>query len=237
MFLKQKQGKKVRTQGKKIFSKLMPDSSKLRYLSYLPKLETFRKKHTEKYPIYEDRYKMYEYINAVVENKAIVYCEFGVFKGASIKYWANVNINENSKFYGFDTFTGLPQVWEQFTASMDKHAFDVDGEYPQIDDKRISFVKGMFQNTLPKFLDGYNNKYPLIIHNDSDLYSSTLYVLTAANSIIIPGTIIIFDEFSSILDEFRALEDYCSSYLREYEVIAATKSDTDYFTQVAVRMH
>ena len=49
-------------------------------------------------------------------------------------------------------------------------------------------------------------------------------------------TIIIFDEFSSMLNEFRALEDYTSSYLRDYEVMAATISSEGYYSQVAIRM-
>jgi hypothetical protein len=49
-----------------------------------------------------------------------------------------------------------------------------------------------------------------------------MFILTCANNILIPGTIVIFDEFKSIMHEFRALEDYCGSYLRKYEVIAAT---------------
>ncbi len=61
-------------------------------------------------------------------------------------------------------------------------------------------------------------------------------MLTAANNIIVPGTIIIFDEFYSILHEFRALEDYCSSYLRKYELIAATIAPNRYYAQIAIRM-
>ena len=54
---------KLRTTGKKLLSKLLPDSAKLRYLSYLPKLESFRKIHSEDYPIFTDRFTMYQYIN------------------------------------------------------------------------------------------------------------------------------------------------------------------------------
>jgi O-methyltransferase len=119
---------------------------------------------------------------------------------------------------------------------MEKNSFDVGGNIPKINDDRVSYKKGLFQETLPEFLEDYNNNLQLVIHNDSDLYSSTLYVLTVAHKIIVPGTIIIFDEFSSILNEFRALEDYTSSYLREYEVIAATVSSTGYYSQVAIKI-
>ena len=226
-----------RTGIKKQLSRVLPDSMKLRYLSYLPRLETFRKSHTEEYPIFGDRYKMYDYINGtVIDNLTTIYCEFGVFEGATIKYWTKLNQDINSRFYGFDTFTGLPEAWGIFSANFKENSFDAGGKYPQIDDERVWFIKGLFQDTLPGFLEDYNSNDRLIIHNDSDLYSSTLYVLTAANEIIVPGTIIIFDEFSSILHEFRALEDYCSSYLRRFEVVAATISPTNYFRQIAIEM-
>jgi len=59
-----------------------------------------------------------------------------------------------------------------------------------------------------------------------------MYVLSRANDVIVPGTIIIFDEFYSPLHEFRAFEDFCSTYIRQYEVIAATEGHG----KVAVRM-
>ena len=228
---------KHRTKGKRLLSKLLPDSTKLRYLSYLPKLESFRKAHSEKLPIFIDRPTMYQYINdEILKNRPIMYCEFGVYKGGTIEKWTELNSAKESSFYGFDTFTGLPETWVNFTGSMEKNSFDVGGNIPKINDDRVSYKKGLFQETLPKFLEDYNNNQQLVIHNDSDLYSSTLYVLTFTHKIIVPGTIIIFDEFSSILNEFRALEDYTSSYLREYEVIAATVSSTGYYSQVAIKI-
>ena len=71
---------------------------------------------------------------------------------------------------------------------------------------------------------------PLIIHMDADLYSSTLFVLTYLSDYL-PGANVIFDEFDSAFDEFRALEDYCSAYRRSYEVLAVT----DWCEHVAIR--
>ncbi|MBN1424032.1 hypothetical protein JXA88_05690 [Candidatus Fermentibacteria bacterium] len=76
----------------------------------------------------------------------------------------------------------------------------------------------------------------VVLHADADLYSSTLYVLTRCNDILRPGSVVIFDEFASVLDEFRALEDYCAAYMRDYEVIAVTRTPTDYFAHLALRM-
>ena len=97
---------------------------------------------------------------------------------------------------------------------MKKGDFGVGGSVPEINDPRVSFVKGWFNDTLPGFLSDFKPKSRLIIHNDSDLYSSTLFCLSELNKIILPGTILVFDEFYSALHEFRALNDYLSAYRR-----------------------
>ncbi|MBK6815843.1 MAG: hypothetical protein IPG82_10420 [Saprospiraceae bacterium] len=54
------------------------------------------------------------------------------------------------KFYGFDTFEGLPERWGHLAAgSMTAH-----GNVPAIQDGRAGFIKGLFQDTLPGFLHG-----------------------------------------------------------------------------------
>ena len=37
--------------------------------------------------------------------------EFGVRWGTTINSGASDNINENSSFWGFDPFTGIPEDW------------------------------------------------------------------------------------------------------------------------------
>ena len=125
-----------------------------------------------------------------------------------------INLNSDTNL----TIHTLKKKFRLLNAIVNRKLFK---NYQKCPDKRVSFIKGLFQNTLPKFMKTYKNKNQLIIHNDSDLYSSTLFTLTNSNQILTPGTIIIFDEFMSILHEFRALEDYCSSYMRKYKVIAA----------------
>jgi O-methyltransferase len=225
--------KKVRHFSKKIILKILPDSDRFRSLAYRPKFETWLKQHSGDYPIFDTRFLMYEYLNReIISNDPIHYLEFGVYKGNSIKAFSSINTHLNSRFVGFDTFTGLPEDWVELTKKVKKKTFDMGGESPQSDDTRVLFVPGLFQNTLPKFIDNYNSKNQLVIHNDSDLYSSTLYMLTCLSNIIIPGTIIIFDEFYSVMHEFRALEDYCISYMCNYAVIAATHSHI----QIAIKI-
>jgi len=116
---------------------------------------------------------------------------------------------------------------------MQRSAFDTGGSVPQVDDDRVEFVKGLFQDTVGEFLVKFEPRSQLVLHADADLYSSTLYTLTKCDDILVPGSIVIFDEFSSVLNEFAALADYCSAYRREYDVVAAT---SEYFAQVAIRM-
>ncbi len=149
---------------------------------------------------------------------AIDYLEFGVFQGKSILYWADKNKEAASRFTGFDTFTGLPEDWDYHK----KGAFNVDGKAPLTQDSRIKFVKGLFQDTLPGFLSDFSRKNRIVIHNDSDLYSSSLYLLTRLHDVIAPGTIIIFDEFGNVQHEFRAFFDYLSAYRRSYKVVSAS---------------
>ena len=42
-----------------------------------------------------------------------------------------------------------PEVWR---GAADLDTFDVKGSLPDIDDERLEFVKGWFDDTLPKFL-------------------------------------------------------------------------------------
>ena len=227
----------LRTKFKEILSKLALDNTQLRYLLYLAKFEKWRKSRKENFPFFDDRYKLYDYLNEqIIDNSSINYLEFGVSKGDSLKHWTDINQNQQSKFWGFDTFTGLPEKWEVFTTTVDKNSFSMNGKPPELKDGRITFVKGLFQETLPGFLKNFEPTGRLVVHNDADLYSSTLFTLCQCNEFLKPGTIIIFDEFSSVLHEFRAWEDYCASFMKNYVVIGATKSNYEYFSQIAIEM-
>jgi O-methyltransferase len=219
---------------KNIISTVLPDSYKLDIITRIPKLKTWEKKQTKNFQKFTTRLELYNFLqNDFLHGKPIDYLEFGVYKGETIDFWRKLNKNEKSKFYGFDTFTGLPEDWKNLLSDRPKGTWDCNGETPKIDDSRVQFFKGIFQDTLDKFLQSYESKNQLVIHNDSDLYSSTLYVLTRLHDHMKKDTIIIFDEFSNVMDEFRALEDYCSAYNRKYTLIAATD---DFYQRIAIKL-
>ena len=44
------------------------------------------------------------------------------------------------------------------------------------------------------------------------------------DSFLPPGTILIFDDFSDSLHQYRAFMDYCSAYRKAFNVIGLTRS-------------
>ncbi|MEM3907849.1 MAG: TylF/MycF/NovP-related O-methyltransferase, partial [Nitrososphaerota archaeon] len=95
-----------------------------------------------------------------------------MYQGDSIQKISRLNNNPESRFFGFDSFSGLPEYWfKDFPAG----PFNVGGKIPVIDDNRVNFVKGLFQDTLPDFLRTFKPRNKLIILLDADLYSSTMF--------------------------------------------------------------
>ncbi|MBR0875136.1 hypothetical protein JQ633_32585 [Bradyrhizobium tropiciagri] len=195
-----------------------------RYSAFVDKLNRnplfvkFIKENEPTAPCFEERYEMYDHVMKHIGDGAVDYLEFGVWKGASIKYWAEHNAQSESRFAGFDTFTGLPEAWDFRPAG----TFDVEGKIPEINDPRVQFVAGLFQQTLPQFLNGFSIRNRLVLHLDADLYSATLYVLARLHHLIVPGTILMFDEFGDVQHEFRAYNDYISSHMRECRVLCGS---------------
>lgn len=175
---------------------------------------------------YEQRSHFYRFVNSkILGNAPIDYLEFGVFMGNSIRSWLGLNRNETSTFHGFDCFEGLPENWKE---GADKGAYSAGGNTPQVDDDRCTFVAGLFQDTLPDFVESFDPKNRLVIHMDADLYSSTFYGLAMLDRFIKPGTVILFDEFLSKggSHEFAALYDYGRTYYKKWKFIAAREDHT-----------
>ena len=223
---------------KKILGTLLPDSFFLKYFARLPEFNTWVKKYDlANVPAFESREELYEYVySSKLNNTQLTYFEMGVWYGSAIKSWNTLDSNQESRYFGFDTFEGLPEVWEGLTANAEVGTFDVGGSIDnvKISDKRVKLIQGLFQDTVPGFLaDEYEaTEGRRVLHIDSDLYSSALFCLTKFDHIMAVGDIIIFDELSS-MDEFRALQDYCTAYLREYRVLGHSGP---YYQQVAIEL-
>jgi len=180
---------------------------------------------------YLRRFELYKYLceQKNLYNEKITFLEFGVSGGNSFKWWIKNNKNQESKFFGFDTFEGLPESWGVFFKRGEMEA-----QIPELNDARAKFIKGLFQNVLKKFVDTNQESLTekLVIHMDADLYSSTLYVLTNIAGYLKKGDIIIFDEFGVPNHEFLAFKNFTESFYIKYEVIGVVNN----FMQVAFQI-
>jgi hypothetical protein len=174
------------------------------------------------------REKLFELIADEIANRPVLYLEFGVFHGESIRYWSRLLRNPHSHLHGFDSFEGLP---EAFTLLFPKGHLTTGGEMPQINDPRVQFFKGWFQDTLPRYTAPRHEV--LVINIDSDLYSSAAYVLNHFSSLMAPGTYLYFDEFADEDHELRAFEEFIEKNKHiQLEVVGATHT----LSQIAFRI-
>lgn len=157
------------------------------------------------------------------------YFEFGVHEGASLKWWSDTNQNAASRFFGFDSFEGLPEDW---STSKQAGYFSTDLQTPKTDDARVEFVPGWFHRTLPLMLKWLETEDRAVIHMDADLYRSTIYPLCMIGSHLKDGDILVFDEFLDSSHEFRAFQDACAIFGWDFEILAATTG----YAQIAFKL-
>ena len=169
---------------------------------------------------YEKRYDLYNYLFEKEKlNIAINYLEFGVASGQSFNWWMAKNENNESRFCGFDTFTGLPEDFGPYK----KGTFNINS-IPAIKDSRGSFFQGLFQQTLPGFLTTFDNTKKTVVMMDADLYTATFFVLSSLAPFLKKDDIILFDEFAVPTHEFMAFQQFIDCYYFDLELIGAASN-------------
>ncbi|HMG66128.1 MAG TPA: class I SAM-dependent methyltransferase [Chitinophagaceae bacterium] len=172
---------------------------------------------------YPKRYQLYEVVadHYKLDQKELLYLEFGVASGSSFFWWMKKNSHPGSIFRGFDTFEGLPEDWGGFKKGA--MAFDA----AQVNDGRAEFIKGIFQNSLHPFIESNKDllqNRPKLIHMDADLFSSTIFVLSQLYPYLKKGDIIFFDEFNVANHEFLAFKIFTESFYVKLSPIGAVNN-------------
>jgi hypothetical protein len=134
-----------------------------------------------------------------IDAKRPLYLEFGVFEGRSLRWWVEHLDNPDAAFVGFDSFEGLPEDWRPGLGAGHFRT----GVPPRIDDDRVSFAVGWFEDTLPSFQVPDHDQ--LVVNIDCDLYSSADTVLQWLEPHLRPGTLVYFDELPDRDHEMRAM--------------------------------
>lgn len=216
--------------NKHVAASLFPYSKVLDRLNSNAQLFRFIREHPVS--IVQDRENFHRYIYSnYCGNRELCYLEFGVFRGESLRWWTEFNTKEGSRFIGFDTFEGLPENWSLLFGEFKAGTYSTAGKLPDISDSRVTFIKGLFQDTVDRFLEDWRQPERVVVHLDADLYSSTLYVLTRLHGVLAKGAILIFDEFCTASDEFRAFLNYIAAYKTPYRCLAASTPD---YRQIAI---
>ncbi|KAF4759236.1 hypothetical protein FOZ63_033043 [Perkinsus olseni] len=119
--------------------------------------------------------------------------DFGVATGSVTRYIAGEL--KGRKMYGFDSFKGLPNDWLPAQGVIPKSAMGAfaQAKLPEMPDN-VELVVGLFDDTLPAFADSYRDETIALLHVDCDLYESTVSIFKNVGHMIVPGTIIVFDE-------------------------------------------
>jgi hypothetical protein len=156
-----------------------------------------------------------------IRDREVLYLEFGVYRGRSMRMWSSLLRNPRSNLHGFDSFEGLPESWD---LSAEKGHFAMQGAIPLIDDLRVSFFKGWFNETLPRYVLPKHEQ--LFVNCDADLYSSTKTILDFLKPHISPGTYLYFDEFQAREHESKAFNEFLSETGWTFRVVAASRGLT-----------
>lgn len=161
--------------------------------------------------------------------------ELGVSRGVSFFTFHKLleifcPTDTTKKVYGFDSFEGLQDFHEKDGASEKSHDKDIGGwSAHEVEEEifelcklfntdnilareRSRLIKGRIQETLEPFLADTPGMRINLLHLDVDLYEPTLYTLRQLWDIVVPGGIIVFDEYgippwggeTTAFDQFRA---------------------------------
>ena len=168
-----------------------------------------------------DRNAVFEVVAHRVRDRKVLYLEFGVYRGVSMRYWSQALRHPESRLHGFDSFEGLPEDFD-VGGGYPRGRFSTGGVPPELDDPRVSFFKGWFQETLPLYeLPGHE---VLVVNMDADLYSSTIFVLRHLREAFRPGTYLYFDDLSRPEHEAKAFEEFMRESGLEFRPVCADRS-------------
>jgi len=176
------------------------------------------RRHMASANMYPDRWRLLQ--TAVGEARpGGLYLEFGVEKGASANFIARLigAGEEPAVLHAFDSFEGLPESWDGTFETRGK--FTVGGKIPRLL-ANVEIHKGWFENTLPGFRADREGSTISLLHIDCDLYSSTRTVFEQIGDLLLPGSIVVFDEYLNYHGwknhEFKAWQEFVEASRVKY---------------------
>ena len=144
------------------------------------------------------------------------FLEFGVKRGGSIRELARMTSNT---IHGFDSFAGLPEDWGG--TPLRKGRFQIRRKLPRMP-ANVVLHSGWFEDSIPAFLE-QQREAVAYMHVDCDIYSSTRTVFKYLADSIVPGTVIVFDEYFNYPNwqqhEYRAFHEFVAGHGIKYRYL------------------
>jgi hypothetical protein len=157
-----------------------------------------------------------------------IHAEFGVNSGGSINFIAGQVPNQT--VHGFDSFEGLPEDWGG--NNMAAGYFNRGGRFPKVK-ANVKLHRGWFSESLPPFLAATPGP-AAFLHVDCDIYSSTVTIFEAFRERLVPGTVIVFDEYFNYPNwrahEHKAFEEFVAATGLKFAYVGYS------FRQLAIRI-
>jgi SAM-dependent methyltransferase len=150
--------------------------------------------------------------------------ELGVYKGASLIRLATFrNALENDfsrQIIGFDAFGKFPR--ENLGSDNDLHFIrgfeDAGGhglsseELSSIFQRKgfqnVTLVKGNVFETVPQYIAEHPETRIALLHLDMDVKEPTVFALSELYDRVVPGGIIVFDDYNSVAGETEAVDEF-----------------------------
>ncbi len=146
------------------------------------------------------------------------YYEFGMFRGFSFWFAEQVTRQFGDgalRLFGFDSFEGLPRPTLRSEASVFSRG-DYCGTYAAVtehlrkwkaDDSRFQLFKGFYSDEMFRQWKQENDFPPIsICLIDCDLYDSCVPVLEFIRPLLVPGSILLFDDYNQLGEDNEAGE-------------------------------
>lgn len=245
-----------------IYKRFQEDKSIIEKLEALANKRTFAEVMCA-FPAYINRYNLtrflaYYELFKLIQDKPGWIVECGVYRGFSLfalsKFMEIFCMgNKSRRVLGFDNlagFTGLfPEDGEE-NKTVSKITGGISpGEYrdevlelleicnqdafaPWA--KRVELVEGNAEDTIPQYISDYPGLRISMLHLDIDLYNPTKIALEHLYPHVIPGGLVVLDEYAhrDWAGESKALEDYFASLeepIPELKTLSWCSTPTTYF--------
>lgn len=160
--------------------------------------------------------------------------EFGVYKGASIIRFATYReLLENTysrKIIGFDIFGEFPKTdndddnkfiqrfEEQGGNGISKEALEDFIKHKKINN--IELIKGNVFDTLDEFLEKNKQIKISLLHLDLDVYKPTKFILEKLYERMVPGGIIVFDDYGTVKGATDAIDEFLKEKNKKIEKLS-----------------